>query len=327
MLMEERTRASKKRLSFLLGLFILFVGFIFLIILITGLAMLRSALPGLGQSVAILEVNGLIVDTNPLVKILHQYRDNTTIKAIVVRIDSPGGVVAGVQELYTELNKLRQQQTKPLITSLGNVAASGGYYVACGTDEIFANPGSLTGSIGVILNFTNWEELVKKIGLKFEVVKSGPHKDIGSPTRPMTEEERRIMQEMIDDVYSQFFNAILEARTDSLREALLKQRQAQGDFSNQEVTQEQIEEYLRSLCDGRIFSGQQAYHFGLVDQLGNLQDAIDRAAELGGIVGKPHVVTTRRRRSIFDLLTGSMNKVLQDVRYPEVSLEYRLVAR
>lgn len=199
--MEERPRASKKRFSFLLGLFVLFAAFIILILLITGLAMLRTVLPSLGESVAILEVNGPIMNTEPLIKILHQYRDNGAIKAIVVRIDSPGGVVASVQELYAELNKLRQQQTKPLITSLGNVAASGGYYVACGTDEIFANPGSLTGSIGVIFNLTNWEELIQKIGLKFEVVKSGPHKDIGSPTRPMTEEERRIMQEMIDDVY------------------------------------------------------------------------------------------------------------------------------
>ncbi len=171
------------------------------------------------------------------------------------------------------------------------------------------------------------EELIQKIGLKFEVVKSGPHKDMGSPTRPMTEEERRIMQEMIDDVYSQFFSAILYARADSLREALHKQRQAKGDFSKQKATQEEIEEYLRSLCDGRVFSGQQAYRFGLVDRLGNLQDAIDRAAKLAGIVGKPRVITTRRKSSIFDLLTGSVNKVLQDVRHPEVSLEYRLVAR
>ena len=325
--MEERPRASKKRFSFLLGLFVLFVAFIILILLITGLTMLRTVLPSLGESVAILEVNGPIMNTEPLIKILHQYRDSGAVKAIVVRIDSPGGVVASVQELYAELNKLRQQQTKPLITSLGNVAASGGYYVACGTDEIFANPGSLTGSIGVIFNLTNWEELIQKIGLKFEVVKSGPHKDIGSPTRPMTEEERRIMQEMIDDVYSQFFSAILDARADSLREALLKQRQAKGDFSNQEATQEEIEEYLRSLCDGRVFSGQQAYRFGLVDRLGNLQDAIDRAAKLAGIVGKPRVVTTRRKPSIFDIFTGSVNKVLQDVRHPEVSLEYRLVAR
>ena len=325
--MEERPRASKKRFSFLLGLFVLFVAFIILILLITGLTMLRTVLPSLGESVAILEVNGPIMNTEPLIKILHQYRDNGAIKAIVVRIDSPGGVVASVQELYSELNKLRQQQTKPLITSLGNVAASGGYYVACGTDEIFANPGSLTGSIGVIFNLTNWEELIQKIGLKFEVVKSGPHKDIGSPTRPMTEEERRIMQEMIDDVYSQFFSAVLYARADSLREALHKQRQAKGDFSKQEATQEEIEEYLRSLCDGRVFSGQQAYRFGLVDRLGNLQDAIDRAAKLAGIVGKPRVVTTRRKPSIFDIFTGSVNKVLQDVRHPEVSLEYRLVAR
>ncbi len=325
--MEERPRASKKRFSFLLGLFVLFAAFIILILLITGLTMLRTVLPSLGESVAILEVNGPIMNTEPLIKILHQYRDSGSVKAIVVRIDSPGGVVASVQELHAELNKLRQQQTKPLITSLGNVAASGGYYVACGTDEIFANPGSLTGSIGVIFNLTNWEELIQKIGLKFEVVKSGAHKDIGSPTRPMTEEERRIMQEMIDDVYSQFFSAILYARADSLREALHRQRQAKGDFSKQEATQEEIKEYLRSLCDGRVFSGQQAYRFGLVDRLGNLQDAIDRAAKLAGIVGKPHVVTTRRKPSIFDIFTGSVNKVLQDVRHPEVSLEYRLVAR
>jgi protease-4 len=325
--MEERMRTSKKRLSFLLGVFILFVGFILLILLITGLAMLRTALPGLGESVAILEVNGAIMDANPLIKILHQYRDNTAIKAIVVRVDSPGGVVGSVQELYAELKKLRDEHTKPLVASFGNVAASGGYYVACGTNEIFANPGSLTGSIGVILNFTNWEELIQKIGLKFEVVKSGPHKDIGSPSRPMTEEERRIMQEMIDDVYSQFLGAILDSRADSLRQVLRKRRQTEGDSSKQEVTEAEIKEYLKTLSDGRVFSGQQAYQLGLVDHLGTLQDAIDHAAKLGGIVGKPHVVISRRKPSIFDLLTGNVSKVLREVRYPEVSLEYRMIAR
>jgi protease-4 len=217
----------------------------------------------LGEKIGVIEVYGVIADSRQVIEQLHAFRDNDSIKALVLRIDSPGGGVGPSQEIHDEVKVLNA--LKPIVVSFGSVAASGGYYIAASAQEIFANPGTITGSIGVIMEFTNVQELLDKIGLSSVVVKSGQFKDIGSPTREMTASERELLQSLIDDVHSQFVSSVAEGR--HLEEA-----------------------EVRAIADGRIFTGRMAKELGLVDKMGNLEVAIQRAAELAGIEGKPQVV-------------------------------------
>jgi protease-4 len=228
-----------------------------------------------GDKVALVELSGPIYSSQRVVDQLHRYRDNDSVKAIVLRINSPGGVVAPVQEIHRELTKMK----KKVVVSMGSTAASGGYYIACAADWIFANPGTVTGSIGVIMQFAKIGELMEKLGIKREVVKSGDYKDAGSMYRELTPEERELFQDTIDDVYDQFVDAILEGRR------------------HKELTRERIEE----IADGRILSGRQALEENLVDELGDLSDAIEYAGKLGGIEGKPRVIKMRTRKSLLDL--------------------------
>ncbi|MDH3393340.1 MAG: signal peptide peptidase SppA [Desulfobulbaceae bacterium] len=203
--------------------------------------------------IGVIEVNGVIVSAHEQIKDLTAFRNDKTVKAIIVRINSPGGAVGASQELFEEIR--RTDKVKPVIASMDSVAASGGYYAALGCREIYANPGTITGSIGVILKFANLKELFEKIGYKNEVVKSGAFKDIGSSDRPMSEKERAFLQALIDNVHSQFIKAVVQQRGLN-------------------------EETVRTLADGRIFSGEQAQKFGLIDNLGNFTDAIDKACNL-----------------------------------------------
>ncbi len=231
----------------------------------------------IGQKVAVIDVTGIITKSDATIKLIHAYRDDPSVKAIVIRIDSPGGSVAPVQEIYTELEKVE----KPIVTSMGGSAASGGYYIACAADTILANPGTLTGSIGVIMQFTRMKGLYDKVGLEHQVIKSGQFKDTGSPFRTLTEEEQAVLQATVDDVYNQFVDTIAEARSNLL-------------------TRTEVVE----LADGRIFSGRQALDSKLIDQLGNLPDAIKIAGELGGIEGKPKVLRKEKKTSLFEQLVG-----------------------
>jgi len=229
-----------------------------------------------GEKIAIIEVRGVIVDPQPVVEKLVKLRKNEKIKAIILRIDSPGGGVGPAQEIHSEVRKA--QKEKKVLVSMGSVAASGGYYIACAADRIIANPGSITGSIGVIVESLNVEELLGKLGLRSVVVKSGKHKDLGSPLRPMTGEDRKLLQGVIDSVHEQFIQAVAEGRKLPL-------------------------DKVRELADGRIFSGDQARSLGLVDELGNLEDTIAVAAQMAGIRGEPEILYPEKKRfSLFDLL-------------------------
>jgi protease-4 len=225
------------------------------------------------KKVGLIKVDGIILDSKDVINQIHQFRDNHAVYAVLLRIDSPGGGVGASQEIYREILKLREK--KKVIVSMGSLAASGGYYIASAADWIIANPGTLTGSIGVILQGLNTEELMKKLGLKIVVVKSGKYKDILSPDREMTEDERKLLQGLIDDTYEQFLDAIVQGRKNLNKET------------------------LRSVADGRVFTGNQAKEYGLVDELGNLQDALERAAQLVGIEGKPEVVEPKKSRLSF----------------------------
>jgi protease-4 len=229
-----------------------------------------------GDKIAIIEVRGVILDSQPVVERLVKLRKNEKVKAIVLRIDSPGGGVGPAQEIFSELKKT--QKEKKVLVSMGSVAASGGYYIACAADKILANPGTITGSIGVIVESLNVEELLRKLGLRSMVVKSGKHKDLGSPLRPMTGEEKKLLQGVLDNVHEQFIRAVAEGRKLPV-------------------------EKVRKLADGRIFSGEQARDLGLVDELGTLEDTLTLAAKLAGIRGEPEILYPEKKRfSLLDLL-------------------------
>ncbi|MEE9401950.1 MAG: signal peptide peptidase SppA [Desulfobacteria bacterium] len=239
----------------------------------------RDAAFEFGEKVGVVEIKGVIADAKETVLQLKRFRKNKDVKAIVLRIDSPGGGVGPSQEIYAEVKKTTR--TKKVVASMGAIAASGGYYVAAAADHLVANPGTITGSIGVLMEFANMEELFKKIGLSAVVLKSGDYKDTGSPLRKMTPKERELLQGFIDNVHQQFVTAVAEGRKMS-------------------------EESVRAIADGRILSGEQAQKLGLLDSLGNMEDAIVIAAELGGIKGEPSVVYAEKKKfSILELILGS----------------------
>jgi len=239
-----------------------------------------------GDKIAIVEIKGVIAQSSGIIEELQQHLEDEGVKAIILRIDSPGGGVGPSQEIHREILKIKLK--KKIITSMGSVAASGGYYIACASDLIVANPGTITGSIGVLMQFSNFEELLKKIGIKGVVLKSGEHKDIGSPLREMKPEEKKIMQAVLDNVHQQFIQAVAEGR--------------KLDYSR-----------VVQIADGRILTGEQAKNLGLVDKMGNLQDTIDIAAEMVGIQGKPNVLYPKKRISIWELLMRDMASAVIDV--------------
>ncbi len=233
----------------------------------------------LGEKVGVVKIEGAIMDAEDTVDQLKAFRENPSIKAVVVRIDSPGGGVGPSQEIYREIRKASEK--KKIVASMGSLAASGGYYVASAADTIMANPGTITGSIGVIMSYTNLEDLFGKIGLSPVVIKSGRYKDIASPVRKMTEEEKALLQAFADDLHGQFISDVAQGRGMTV-------------------------EAVKKIADGRIFSGKTATEIGLVDQLGNLEDAIEMAGRLAGIKGKivPVYPPQQRSLSMIELLTG-----------------------
>ncbi len=233
-----------------------------------------------GERIAIVELEGLIVDVDDQVRELRAYRDNPGIRAVVLRINSPGGAVAPTQELYGAIRRLREAG-KPVVASLGAVAASGGYYIAVAADQIYANPGTLTGSIGVVMQMANLNALMKKVGVEYVVVKAGEFKDVGNFARPMTAEEHRILQALLDDVHGQFIAAVADGR--KLDRAV-----------------------VRRFADGRVFSGTQAKALHMIDELGGLEEAVEGAATLAGLPKPPRVIGPRRRFSIVDLLRNQL---------------------
>jgi len=244
--------------------FIIALGAVFLCSWVV-LTVLLPLFPSLGEGqeifpssgkIGVVEIKGVITSAESVISELTEFRKDRHIRAIILRIDSPGGAVGASQEIFTEVKRVNQ--FKPVVASMGSVAASGGYYAALGARKILASPGTLTGSIGVIVKFPNLTEIFDKIGYRAEVIKSGKLKDIGAMNRPMTAEERVLLQDIIDNVHRQFVDAVAEGR---------------------KLPREQVEK----LADGRIFSGEQALKSGLIDQFGNFNDAVLEAGKLAGI--------------------------------------------
>ncbi|MCL4510217.1 MAG: signal peptide peptidase SppA [Bacteroidetes bacterium] len=237
-------------------------------------------LSGHGAKVAVVNLTGTIISSREIVSTLQTLAENKSVKAILLRVDSPGGGVAASQEIFEEVESIRDS-VKPIVVSMGSLAASGGYYVSCGATRIVANPGTITGSIGVIAMFPNYAKLMEKLGLQMDVIKSGKYKDSGSPFRQMTEQDKKYFQGVVEDSYDQFLNAVAKERKLPI-------------------------DNLKKFADGRVFTGAQALKLGLVDTLGSFEDAIKIAAKLGGIKGEPVVVEAKKPRTLADLIFGDM---------------------
>ncbi len=254
----------------------LFIGTVWVFMATLG----EEGLPTGGPKVAVVEIEGIIVDGAAAVRELREHADNPSIKAVVLRVNSPGGVVAPTQEIFAAIQRARKAG-KPVVASLGAVAASGGYYVAVAADRIYANPGTLTGSIGVVMQLANLEGLLKKVGVDYVVVKAGAYKDVGNFARTMSPEERKMLQALLDDVYSQFVEAVSEGRGLEKKDVL-------------------------AFAEGRIYSGQQALALKMVDELGGFEEAVEAAGKLANISGRPKLVYPRKKFSFRDLMESRL---------------------
>ncbi len=288
---------KRKRVLVGLAVIVFILAFFFSLLWLIGRSG-KSAGFAFSDRIAVIEIKGVISQSTEIVAAINQYADDEGVKAIILRVDSPGGGVGPSQEIYREVIKARAK--KKVVTSMGSVAASGGYYIACASDLIFANPGTITGSIGVVMQFSSFEDLLKKIGVKGIVIKSGEHKDIGSPFREMTSQERVLMQEVLDKVHQQFIQAVADGR---------------------KMDRDKVAQY----ATGRIFTGEQAKEYGLVDRMGNLEDAIDATAKMVGIEGRPSLVSPEHRISIWDyLLQGMAQSITRMLSEKGFELSYRL---
>ncbi len=277
-----------KKLCLIIGALVLI-----LIAISLTLTLFQKNIP-LRSKVALVRIEGPILDSKNAVEEIKDYAKDSSIKAIILRIDSPGGAVAPSQEIYSEVKKAAAK--KAVVVSMGSIAASGGYYIACPATRIIANPGTLTGSIGVIMEIPNIEGLLTKIGVKTEVIKAGKNKDIGSAFREMKPEERELLQGVMDNVHEQFIKAVAEGRKLKIVD-------------------------VREFADGRIFTGEQAVEKGLVNELGTLEDATKVAAKLGGIKEEPEVVIKKDKVSIIDMLRNNFPKEILDV-FPSAKIKY-----
>ena len=236
-----------------------------------GLGLFRGENPlNLGEKVGVIPIEGIIGDAGEIIDQINEFADSNGIRAVVLRIDTPGGSVAPSQEIYQAVRELRKK--KKVVVSMGSVAASGGYLIAVAADRIVANPGTITGSISAVMHYANVEELLKKVGVRSSVIKSGKFKDIGSPVREMTAEERSLIQGIVDDIYDQFVRTVSENRKIPLSKIV-------------------------QLADGRVFTGRQAKELGLIDDLGGLQDAVLLAGRLSGMKEKPKIVHGMKKKS------------------------------
>jgi protease IV len=236
--------------------------------------------------IQVVDIEGELLQSTPIVEQLKRYEDSNSVKAILLNIDSPGGGVAVSQEIYAELRRLREKKDKMIVAYLSSTGASGAYYVACAANKIVANPGTIVGSIGVIAEWVSYAELLEWAKLKDIVFKTGEFKDTGSPTRPLTDNEKKYFQGLIDDMYVQFLEAVSSGRKLDLQE-------------------------VRSMADGRVFTGRDAKERKLIDEIGNFQDAVDLTAKLSGISGKPRLLRLSRPRvTLLDVLTTDLSRLV-----------------
>ncbi len=282
---EKRVRilnSLRRRIPLWICVVIITILFLVIVLLLCSSAVSGERGFSFGEKVGIIRLNGPIIGSEQIIHEFNSFKDRSDVKAIVFRINSPGGTVAPSQEIYEKVKNINLQI--PVVVSVGNLAASGGYYAAMGSSTIVVNRGSIVGSIGVILDYPVATDLLDKIGLRFETLTSGEYKDSGSPTRQVTKKDREYFQNVIDDLHSQFISAVSLGRNLELDEVI-------------------------DLADGRIFTGEQAISLGLADTIGTLEDAIKIAGKLAGIQGKPKTIQLRRKSSTF--LDFMINTIMQ----------------
>jgi protease-4 len=273
-------------------IWLLLGGGAFVLLVIAVLAVLvtvnsdQAAEFGFSDRVQVVDLQGEILDSRPVIQQLQRYADTDSVRAILLNVDSPGGGVAVSQEINTEIKRLREKKNKTVVAYLSSTGASGAYYVACAANKIIANPGTVVGSIGVIAEWINYGDLMEWAKLKEIVFKSGEFKDTGSPTRPLTEREKTYFQSMIDDMYVQFVEAVAAGRHLDIQD-------------------------VRTLADGRVFTGRDAKEKKLIDEIGNFQDAVELTAKLAGISGKPRLIQAGRQRvTLLDVLTSDLSQIM-----------------
>ena len=273
-------------------IWLLLGGGAFVLLVVTVLAVLVTiggddgAEFGFSDRIQVVDLQGEIIDSQDVIQQLKRYEDSNSVRAILLRIDSPGGGVAVSQELYAEVKRLREKKDKTIVAYMSSTGASGAYYVACAANKIVANPGTIVGSIGVIAEWINYGDLMQWAKLKETVLKTGEFKDTGSASRPLTDREKAYFQGLIDDMYVQFIEAVAGGRQMEIQE-------------------------VRAIADGRVFTGRDAKDKKLVDEIGNFQDAVDLTAKLAGISGKPRLIqVTRQKVTLLDVLTSDLSRIM-----------------
>ncbi|HZR27754.1 MAG TPA: signal peptide peptidase SppA [Terriglobales bacterium] len=279
------TGKSRTWLWVLLGAGIFFVFFVaivaFMVAMVHG-----DHVSGFGDKIAVVDLEGVIIEPQTVVKQLKEFADDDSIKAIILHINTPGGGVAASQEIYSEVRRVEKK--KKIVASVETLGASGGYYVAVGTDQIYADPGSIVGSIGVISEWLNYADLMRWAKLKDITIKSGALKDAGNPAREMTPEERAYFQSLSDDMHGQFIAAVAEGRKMKVED-------------------------VKAIADGRVWSGQQALALHMVDKVGDFETAVDETAKSVGIKGEPELVhPEKQRRTLLDVIFGDVSNFVPD---------------
>ena len=284
------TKSTKWFLGILGVIALIVAGFVLFITMLISSAETRTELvtTGSGEKIAVIELRGVITSSDDVIRQLKKYRESRGIRAIVLHIDSPGGGVVPSQEVYEEVRATRESG-KPVVVSMGSLAASGGYYVACGGSRLVANRGTLTGSIGVIAEFLQYGDALRKLGIDMHIVKSGRLKDSGTPMRKMTDEEQKYFQNLMDVVHRQFIAVVEKSR----------------HLEHEKVV---------ALADGRVFTGEESVKLGLVDTLGTFEDAVNIAAHLAGIAGEPAIVRERRSQGWLEPFFGDAGQTIRELK-------------
>ena len=270
------------------GAFFLFLLAVFALVYFTVRTQQKDSFAGFGDKIAVVDLEGVILSPKEMVEQLRKYADDNSIKAIIIHVNSPGGGAAASEEIYREVLRIRDVKKKRIVASIETVGASGAYYVSSATNKIFADQASIVGSIGVIAEWYNYEELLKWAKLQAIVLKAGEFKDTGSPVRPMTPAERAYMQGLIDNMHAQFIHSVAQGRRVK-------------------------DEDIRPLADGKVWTGEQAVPLKLIDQIGDFRTAVDDTAKSVGIKGQPTIVRPEKdRKSLLDLLFGDVSEYLPD---------------
>src|SRR5215469_10838833 len=269
------------------GAFFLFVLAVFTLVYLTLHAGGGEAgFGGFGDRIGVVDLEGVILSPQPVVSELKRFGDDSSIKAIILHVNSPGGGVAASEEIYREVKRLRAEKKKKVVVSIESVGASGAFYVASASDKIYANQGSIVGSIGVIAQWVNYGDLLKWAKLKDVVIKTGEFKDTGNPARELTPAEQAYMQSLIDNMFGQFIQAVADGRGMKYAE-------------------------VKSIANGKVWTGQQAKEMKLIDSIGDFQAVVTDTAKMVGINGQPTLVRPEKeKRTLLDLLLGDVSQYL-----------------